>query len=152
MLPLRRGPRPLPLGADGRPLTTAADFYAAAPARRELPERWFGGPWKGTGWGVFWLPGTEELCLLRGRFDHSGSDPDAGTALVDLVQAVGAAACDIVALLLPEPKDRWLVEVLGVLDGPSLDTVMDGWQEASQRKDGIPWLRARVRAALAGDD
>lgn len=121
-------------------MQTLSDFYNDE-RRRESREVRFGTEWTTSKsedfrYSVFWLDDTNELCVMRspiGGIYFSGHyrnpiDPFLTHAEV-----------------LPLADEDLVIEVLAQVDEKDAQALLDGWEAHEKEKDGLEWVKARVR-------
>lgn len=109
-----------------------AEFYAADERRRTSVEEPYGDCWldpadRHATYRARWVVDTGELYVVR--------EPQHGGTLARFLESLHVEGVDVSELR---------VEVLATLtDHIALDQRLAGWPEATQRPDGLHWLRER---------
>lgn len=113
------------------------EFYDADQRRRESAEIELGRDWRDSDdvrYEVSWVQDTGELYVMREPVPGGWADPFGG------IHVSGARGVD------DHEVEGMTLAVLGTIaTQEELERILDGWEEAMQRPDGVRWLADRLR-------
>jgi hypothetical protein len=124
-----------PAGEAGPTAPSIADFYDADPRRRESEEVEYGDGWTRQDdvhatYRVSHVLDTQELYSVR--------EPHPGGILARYLDQLNVDQADV---------DELAVQVLAVLPPETVAAALEGWQQAMNGTDSLPWVLSRVADA-----
>jgi hypothetical protein len=109
-------------------------FYSADERRRQSAEIEFGTEWrdaKGNRYELSWVEDTGEMYTMLELVPEADSWTPFGDVEVENL-----------------PVDRLIVMIIGfVPERTDVEQILDGWQEAMAKPDGISWVADRLKQA-----